>query len=855
MCYLGPGEAFTIAFYVSTNNELYTPKDAVNYAGLRFFDYGGAGIVSSNAKVSLSRYYSDGINENNGDCLVCNNDDAIARGFSGGDSNTNWLLSNVSLRRGEVIPGIREYVEKVVDSAGNLVSENSSTAHYSDTVVWGTQLYNDGDAIITDYTFTTVVQNPFRFKDSVTMKYYYYGDKVREFSIMNFDEWSSDGSQVTVSTTGNDSQETITVGDMNWTQLNYTSANNSINPSFDFEVRLYREQDTNNMVMDIRFKDKRNSVPEHGSVVLLTCSQIPLGETVNNKVYSNRSYFTLNKQTYDVNNVFRGENTLYSGISENQPSVTNIARIQISFGNYTTSLISISDSNSQTANSLSEKNYIVLPQNQSSVSYTLSVTTKNEPIENIVMIDNLPEPGDHEPFNASEDRSSEFKMKFCDPAGFVVKIAKQDETENTLSLNSSDYEYKLQFSDKTSFNDADWNGTNSSDWYNQPTADSRSFRVVIKDTSTDQLGNLMPAKSTISVKFNAQADGVIEDSLVAWNSFGYHFNTVGQNTAQDSAPLKVGLKTKSRPMIKKTLKDDMGNEWNAENDLSFGFIVYSGTAIEGLSELSDEADIAETLSGTDYTYINLTVDRGESSSQSRKVDLVTYNYLNNAWQATETPFVFVNQNKYTVFELPAAGSDYSFGNFNGTARNSYTFEYNEENVQSITAVNIRALWKLNVLKTDECDVPLSNAVIGLYSKNAADKLSDSRFNSLIQSLDLSGQENLSDTIVYNGEIYYIKAIEQTRDSGIVSWTSLSESEYLVKELKAPQGYMIDENVHLCCGAYDAPVGLQIVDPLERYELPEMGGKKRKVDLFGSMLTGAALTLLFASLRKKKRGVH
>ena len=194
----------------------------------------------------------------------------------------------------------------------------------------------------------------------------------------------------------------------------------------------------------------------------------------------------------------------------------------------------------------------------------------------IVIIDDLPQPGDHSAFVDDDKRYSDFTVSFDESnPNFVVTLApKKGGTERTLTLGT---DYTLEISTKTEFErDKDWVGKGEG-WIditslsNEELRDllktARSFRVIIVDpegfVKKDIKNYLMAQQSQVHISFNAKTvDPDVQPGQVAWNSFGYKYQVpltfkgteeASTYIALEAQPLNVGVRYPAAPTLEKTL--------------------------------------------------------------------------------------------------------------------------------------------------------------------------------------------------------------------------------------------------------------------------------------------------------------
>lgn len=849
--YLNPGEAFVFAYICSISDAANTKDIAVNNVAMKYFDYNSAGVKLSDAVVKSKDdvlYKIDTV-KNDGKGYLYDYGQATQKGFTGGDTHDKWLASNVSLKRDKIIPGIVKNVNKVTTSTG--ADGPTSYAQFTDTITWEVTATNDGDYHLQDYIITDVMQYPFRFNGDVKMSFDYTSHQdISDFTLLIFDKWSDDGNSVQIKTSVGGTPYTVTLNASEWTTVKHAKINNWW---FDFEfgVRISQDPDTKNFVLELNMSDKNLSIPEGGSIKLKFSTFRPgtingISVPMENKIYYNNVYITPNDQEYDENMVTRGDTVFFNG----KPSVHNVAQIFVSYGNVTTSVKEIEqtdDSSNKAISNSTDRNYIIVPNSDTGVTYTLKVKSESAALRKLILIDNLPEIGDHETFDITSPRYSEFTVNLAENPNFRICVDYQDGTHTDIA----DSNYVVEYSDKTQFDINDRRG-GGADWYSEPRETTRSFRVII--TEPNENSDLMAAGATVSVKFDAEIVGNPEKGSLAWNSFGYSYNsyaTVSAESYLEAAPLKVGVGIPNAPFIKKTLEDDIGNKWAAEKDTQFKFIVYAGDTIEGLNDLTNESEMAALIVDRDYTYFDLTVKNGESESEQIQIDKNLYSY-NSGWVDTGHMLEWREGEKYNVVELPTANSDYEYGSIGNVSGNSYSFVYHSDKPIYITAINLRKLWQLSVLKTDDKDNILADAVFGLYSPNAEDRLPDEKISELVSALGLD--ETPEAAITQGMTTYYLKSIDKTASNGITHWTTLKEEDYLIVELQAPKGYIMSDSVYRADSPDFEPVTVHIVNIEPIYELPSSGGLVLYVYIFGGLITFIVIFLLHRQFKRRKEEI-
>ena len=199
-------------------------------------------------------------------------------------------------------------------------------------------------------------------------------------------------------------------------------------------------------------------------------------------------------------------------------------------------------------------NYIMVDSKEDIITYSLNVANMSmKNFEKIVIINKLADINDTGAVNLSKNRDSEFTIKLAEKPNFKV-YTYYGEEETLLS----EEDYTIKFTDAISYTNGDWNGKESSKWYDEPTESTNAFRVVFRN------GFELPPTNGIRIEFDADIQDNARYNKIAWNSFGYRYY-VGdyQLTAE---PPKVGVKIPTDPVIYKTVTDG--------SDGIYTFIIY-----------------------------------------------------------------------------------------------------------------------------------------------------------------------------------------------------------------------------------------------------------------------------------------
>lgn len=210
-------------------------------------------------------------------------------------------------------------------------------------------------------------------------------------------------------------------------------------------------------------------------------------------------------------------------------SIRSSANVMVSYGYSTSSSIAVSqtdpaDHTVYSTSSDEADTTTILPDKNDKVHYTLTVDNtvyaSPQALTKLVLINNLPQEGDHNPFQDDDMRGSEYQMSLTEGNTFTVKASIR-QNDGTFETKVIDPKYiKIQYSKDVSFDGDDWNGKESVKWTTNPEG-ARSFRIIIDDPS----GAAMPAHSKVTVEYDAKADtpDSIEPGQTAYNSFGYHY--------------------------------------------------------------------------------------------------------------------------------------------------------------------------------------------------------------------------------------------------------------------------------------------------------------------------------------------
>lgn len=853
--YLNPGEALSFVYYAFTHERKDTDDAAVNSIAMPYYDYTGGGLRVGDE--SFHRKNTQNPNDysdhtpNDGGCAVIDNTQAVASGRTGVTNDTQWLYSQVKQVRGEIKPGITKKLTAAVGTNG-AVTNDPLAAHPSDTLRWSVTAANDGRYSLYDYVLSDTMQEPYLFDGNVSYMIYsaeqkVYGD-YKLFSISAPDEtgravldaYRNKGSTVdkySLSVNGN-AVELIADG---------YGPNHGVQ-IFNYQVRLTQDEQTGRYTLSIRFPDKVCAIPAGGTGVLTLETRRTDNQLIN-KVFVNTCFITPMEQTWD-NTTNKGNMTTLHDVfgEDNKPTVRNSAQVTTSYGYVTSSLKSVEEKdnpeNSTTCNT--NPNYIVLPNKESLFTYTLTVDAPdNKALDRLILIDGLPQVNDHSCFQVDNPRYSEFDVAFADDPQVSVTVTREDKSVTTLTPD----QYIVEFSSKTEFDKNDWNG--SSAWDKDHTDASRSMRIKILDVP----GELIPAKSHVSVRFDGKIKGDAKPGQIAWNSFGYHYSVVDDVMELEAAPLKVGIMIPGIPELVKQVVDESGTHVAGKEDKTFRFLLYTGASLKE----TDEAKLAELLTSKDRNavYLELKVEAGKSASNVMQLaNLKLCTYQNGAWMQTDKPWTWTSGASYTLVELPCDDPLYHFDSINRrTDADGYTFYYQNDQTLVLSAVNVLDFWSFTICKTDAGDnSALTGAWFALYSPSPDDMLTDEAYDALREK----PTQKPALTIEQDGKMWYLSNVSQTRDienkHGTLTWSGLLRDSYCYREIQAPMGYQLDETIRTAMKS-DLIHTVTIPNAGNAVALPETGGIGTSWFTMGGLLLLAAACLMgYVILRKRERGI-
>ncbi|OUN41764.1 leucine-rich repeat protein [Enorma massiliensis] len=845
--YLGNNEAIVFGVVCRVGEAAETDDLATNTIAMPYANDSGTAtsivtddeIIFSGAETSVNNVsYSD---TNDGESQLLSSDQVEQQyNFTDESGAEQWIVSDVSLQRGEIRPGITKSTASFTSTEGTTHAYDTAISP-GDTVNWEVNVYNDGNATMFDYVVEDIMPAPFVFEGDVYATVYNESDaswqaRTRLFTVT---EHELGADTITVQDSNNAPIDRELTRGGNWTNL--TGGNT-------FEVK-YDVVDGNE-VFYIRFISETSfSIPEGGHMLLEFSSRNPTTTHVNTS-YTNVTRVTPTQEFTQFSN----NGTPEYDENKNPVSSTHSSQVTVAFGYATSSEKHVQNADGSKRASSTETGsgqYITLDSTQEGFRYTLQVNNAtDEAMTKLVLIDNLPEAGDTDPFGNDAQRGSNFTVSLADNPDFQVLVTPEDGEPTQLD---NQY-YQIQYSSDTDFGgpmSADWAGETTGttanwvddDSWTSPLSKVRSIRIIITDEGATQI----PAHAVIAVSFGASAPDTVEVTApVAWNNFGYHYAIRGVEQELEAMSDLVGVRVPSVPRLQKQLVDNDGSPLAAETDEAFSFVIYEGEELAGSYATQEELIQALRAASCDYAIETVEVKAGESESG--------WVFLNDAAEALG----LTDGSRYTVAEFPEGGWTADSMNADGAVSNdgSATFTYDANGQNSITCVNRLSEWTLQLSKVNgtagEDQSPLEGAVFALYTADPTDGV----LNAVPDEYAGLGIELKVTRSGTAGEVtWYLKDIQTTPPNGQIAWAELNEDSYGLLEVAAPDGYNLPAEPW---NEVDRPAagGTTTVEfavhNTHGFLLPESGGfGTRELTIFGAVLMAGAGAAMLARRRTRR----
>lgn len=842
--YLDKNEAIVFGYTCRIGRYSETAKTANNVLAMPYTDYMENGVYFANDSDSVrvdasGAPLSDVAGTNDGNGKVMDAQDVDEQfDLTDDQGNARWLTSEVSVVRGDAVPGVSKRVVSYEP-----LSEQGTTLDYTgsvgpfDRVNWVTRLINTeaSETQIMDFVVEDTVQYPYTFAGDVVLNAYNPDGTLTSdnstVKLLSIEQHDPDAETVNVTISGTTHQ--VTVNGEDW--VGFSNQNG-------VSVKLARD-DQGNETLSIRVQNSQlasNKIPvpivERGGYAEISYSTINKSNTYRNTAYMNTVRYL---PEADIASVGGSGSAIMDG--KKIVGVENRAPVNVSFG-YTTSSdkqVTEVEDNANTATAMGEKNDILLDSTTSTFEYTLKVTNDADvPMEKLVLIDNLPEQGDASPFDEEAARNSAFKVSLAS-AYATVKIYQEDKEQPTV-LNGD--QYKLQFDTRdTGFNDADWTGENTGGAWEASYGEARSVRIVINDSTQE----LIPSKARVEVTITAKVNGAADPGTIAWNSFGYQYKVRGVDGELAALSMPVGVRVPSAPVLVKQSIDDNLQPVNVASDTPFSFVLYEGEALDGEYESADELKNALSDAGRNYREITLTVPEGESASSA----LTLSNEALNALGSYAKAWAWENDGLYSIVELPT--DNFTFHDINDYSERTYTFQYDPAQNQRVTCQNVYDLWSLTLHKVDgdNPDKSLKGAIFALYTTDEKDKID---VPEEYENLGIKSEMYITGE---NPRMAYLMDIVTLDESGTHTWSNLDEDRYYLLEVKAPDGYNLPDEPGQIVYRSSAEGGvLEVEVPNYRGAiLPETGGSGTTPYIAAGTTLMAAAYVIHRTRRRRGEG--
>ncbi len=871
--YLEPNHYIQFGITCKTSSERIDPAD--NIVVMEYLDYTDSKLVVDRddpntvdtiegTKVHVNTY--NGLNENDGDRLVF--EDAELEELLGGQldhvqtdkEDIQWLASSVDVYPGDIKPGIEKTTEP------QLYKVTNGNIEPQEGVVWTVKSHNDGTEGITNYKIVDTLDYPLRFEGAfryqvefkdepiyasgnmngnmsgnkwVMMGNSYYNtkklepmdDEKRWINLFTIERSNSDDSMTIWSNKLKDSGEKFdpitlkpnTSGKLNVRLMHRGEGHVERDINIRFEITPVTGSDGktyNQETLIVTFADEVFTIVPDGVSLFDVSSTLNPKAPEQDKIGTfNNTAYLIPTQEFETTAPY-GERTDYLG----EEAVENFAQITTYSESPTSSYKKIEEVGVDTNCGYSNRplnNKIFVDSADKNVKYTLTVVNGKDakPMKKLVLIDNLPDVGDTMTIQ-NTPRKSEFKVSLAEKPEFTVTVTHQNGQKETLTANSDftvEYRLNTNYAKNNISQSPDWQGGNGDAW-KANAAEARSFRVVI--TRQIQPGD------TVEISFKAKIDGSAKPGQIAWNSFAYSFTT-NDSSWLFAAPKEVGVGLPPLPDIQKRSvikKDGELVDYNVKTDEVFSFFIYEGGPLETITDFS-ASGIKNALDTAGIKYAEFTLTVPADKAISDKLPLANITPLPEDWKWE------INKD-YTIIE--AAHENYYVQSA------TQTFTYQRDSHTDIVIENILKK-SIEITKVDSKNNNfLADAVFGLYSPVSNDQMSAQEITNKSKEYSLTGE--VPTTIEMDGNTYYLYRIDKTGDNGIITFDKLSDEKYLIKELKAPDGYYVlpDESITVCNLASDE-INKVTIENRTMAMLPETGGQ----GCVGIVTVGALLAILSA----------
>ena len=858
-CYLEKNEALVFGYRTATDSAASTSDDsATNLVAMAYSDPSNSGVRSSlDDGVTISGY--EGLASDGATDLGSPNDDPLpeimtteafdpsAYGFADEEDNTSWLVSDVAVTRGGIVPGLVKTVESTADPRPGATTQSYTGSATPDAIItWNLRAYNTGNQTMNDYMISDELPAPYTF----------VGDVIH---VGTFDEngnsvWITDqrpmvsiaahslGDKKVEVTWRDESDPDEIYADGRWYCLNSSlDKPNTGDGNFQMSLDSRGERE----ILRVRFVFHGRNIPANGGYSEIKVSSRNTTDTFNNAVYTNYAYLT--PLTQDFTSVYQGAETtitsdILNGASRDWHSVMASTSVNVAGGSIAGIQKDVAENDEKgktenTASSWSTNNAIRLEGEASEVidgnlTYDFTITNgTGRTLSDMVMIDNLPRIGDVSAFDQTAPRNSEFSVQLANGDFTLVEVADSENGPVTIPLvQGTDYMVEYCTDVSPTFGDEDWSGAQSDRWSEMVSSFDgvTAFRITLDHAIKDG--------SKILVSFKAKTGQDASPDATAWNSFGYtcqrETSTAGITDTLQAMTASVGVRMQTVPELTKEVVNAQGGPNAVDGDHTFSYMVYEGDAVS----YEDQADLESKLSAAGRSYKGFDVVVESGSSEAEK--LLTLDGW--TWKNGET---------YSITELPSMANGYSFqgirgtnGNVSGTADpglRTYTFTYQRDRNEEITCTNLYEEWSIELTKVNgDTNEPLEGAAFALYSRIQPDA----------DPTVPSGLGDVAKTVEVGGTTYYLYSVVDLANSSTHAWKGLTAQNYYLMEVRTPEGYVEPTSGWLLyrSNANSETQALSYtVKNYMPYELPSTGGNGKTRLVAGGVAIMAASACAYA----------
>ncbi len=539
-----------------------------------------------------------------------------------------------------IIPGITKNATAYIPAGRTIDNIQAVTAENKETnisprsaVKWELNLYNDGTIPIESYTISDTVDSPFHILTS---------EEAKALGI----------------TDANKASNKVFL-------LEIYDSKSSTSPSktYDFSSTVWASTTKTQTLSVSVTQSLKCAIPVGGYAKFTVYTN---GTDQNFKIYQNTATFSPT-ESFDGTKVTTGqvvENT--SGQATGVTASDSVCAMG-EYGSFSWKTIAEeANTNNQAFGYNTSNNYIVIDKEDTNkkVVYTNNIKNVSQhEYKNLTILDLMPFKGDTGVLNHSQTRGSEFSVAYNGELVLTVK----DKDGNVTKTLTSGTDYSIQFSDKTSFTEADTGHGSSNNWHDTWASEDKSFRILLGENFT-----LQP-NETLCIQYQGLIGKDVVPGKIAWNSFGYAYDVEGMSRLRAEPP-KVGVKIPISPTISKKVVDSVGNDKGTDTSKTFTFKVYEGNSadqsklkgtftlyqgeVKKINSIKDTSGKAIFKSGETYTLVELVDSSYTFQSVKSSTDTSATNNNNGytfTYNSAQDSYSITFTNKLNEYELPGTG--------------------------------------------------------------------------------------------------------------------------------------------------------------------------------------------------------